>query len=69
MFFLLFYIHFHISWFDSQACFWIECVMFPLLSACIYCTTKNTYRNTNTTKNVSRKMSLFNITHSTPRHM
>lgn len=48
--FFFFFIHFHICWFVASACIKIECVMFPLLSACIYCITKNTYRNTNTNK-------------------
>lgn len=52
--FFFFFIHFHICWF---ACIRIECVMFPFLSACIYCitkiikTTKNiSYRKRNTNK-------------------
>lgn len=38
--FFFFFIHFHIRWFVASARIKIECVMFPLLSACIYCITK-----------------------------
>lgn len=43
--FFFFFIHFHICWFAASAFIKTDCVMFPLSSACIYCITKNTYRN------------------------